>query len=208
MAAWTSAGPSFSGCSSSLTPSGCLSRCFRGSHPPKPSQPSDVDGSIAHKTPPPPDGKNANRGPNREDCPLREASPQQLPDTGFPGPLSPTSSPHSGHISAPNPLTVPRRAASQSLDGFTTPTPRADIWVTAEISIQRRRCGNGAPSLPWREIPARRSKDDPGSVAKALTSETYPQPCESETHVLIHPGEGCGSHALSSFPAVAPSCFS
>ena len=208
MAAWTSAGPSFSGCNSSLTPSGCLSRCFRGSHPPKPSQPSDVDGSIAHKTPPL-QMERMRTGDRPKKTVLSERPPpRNCRIQGFQDPLSPTSSPHSGHISAPNPLTVPRRAASQSLDGFTTPTPRADIWVTAEISIQRRRCGNGAPSQPWREIPARRSKDDPGSMAKALTSETYPQPCESETHVLIHPGEGCGSHALSSFPAVAPSCFS
>lgn len=85
--------PQLSGCSSSLIPSGCLSRCFRGSHPLKPSQPSDVDGSVAHKTPPPPDGKNANRGRNREDCPLREVSPQELPDTGFPGPSEPHISP-------------------------------------------------------------------------------------------------------------------
>ena len=141
-------------------------------------------------------------GDGTEKTVLSERSPpRNCRIQGFQDPLSPISPPpRSGHVSAPNPLTLPRRPASQSLDGFTTPTPRADTWITAEISIQRRRCRNGAPSQPWREIPARRSKDDPGRMAKALTSETYPQPCESETHVLVYPGEGCGSHTLSSSP--------
>lgn len=117
-----------------------------------------------------------------------------------PGPSEPHTCPQSsGHVSVPNPLTLPRRPASWSLDRFTTPTPRANTWIAAEISIQRRGCKNGAPSQPWREIPARRSKDNPGRMPKALISETSPLPCESETRVLSYPGEGCGFHALS-FP--------
>ena len=35
----------------------------------------DADGSIVHRTLPRPDGKNRDRGWQREDCPLREVSP-------------------------------------------------------------------------------------------------------------------------------------
>ena len=73
--------PNLSGWNSSLMLSGCLSHSFGGSHPGNPGgrmaavSSDDADGSIVHRTPPPPDGKNAERGWQREDCPLREVSP-------------------------------------------------------------------------------------------------------------------------------------